>query len=208
MRKKQKRVGLLVIASVAVVAVGTTSMVACAAISQVKPIVDEKNSSVVECLASQGGQMEPLICEAVPLSADFQKKVQEFCGDSCVPYEIALAVIYQESRFDENAVNGSCVGLMQVNRINGQWLFDEIGITDLEDPEQNLHAGIWMLGELFQKYGEWNMALTAYNHGEAGAKKKFFDNGKISCDYSEEVLRNSEEWKAVLEESHGQHYHS
>ena len=141
-----------------------------------------------------------VISERIPLSRNLQERMQTFCGDCAVPYEIALAVVYQESRFQSDAENGSCVGLMQINQVNGDRLFSKIGVTDLRDPEQNLHAGIWMLGELFEKYGEWNMALTAYNNGESGAKKKFFDKGMISCPYSESVLRKSDEWRKVLEE--------
>ena len=141
-----------------------------------------------------------VVSERIPLSRNLQERMQTFCGDCAVPYEIALAVVYQESRFQCDAENGSCVGLMQINQVNGDRLFSKIGVTDLRDPEQNLQAGIWMLGELFEKYGEWNMALTAYNNGESGAKKKFFDKGMISCPYSESVLRKSEEWKKVLEE--------
>lgn len=141
-----------------------------------------------------------VISERIPLSRNLQERMQTFCGDCAVPYEIALAVVYQESRFQSDAENGSCVGLMQINQVNGDRLFSKIGVTDLRDPEQNLQAGIWMLGELFEKYGEWNMVLTAYNNGESGAKKKFFDKGMISCPYSESVLRKSEEWKRVLEE--------
>lgn len=141
-----------------------------------------------------------VISERIPLSRNLQERMQTFCGDCAVPYEIALAVVYQESRFQSDAENGSCVGLMQINQVNGDRLFSKIGVTDLRDPEQNLQAGIWMLGELFEKYGEWNMVLTAYNNGESCAKKEFFDKGMISCPYSESVLRKSEEWKRVLEE--------
>ena len=159
--------------------------------------------SVQESVNEQSMDIAPVemvqVSSSVPLDYQLQEKLQEFCGDYGVPYEIALAVIYQESRFDATARNGSCIGYMQVNTVNLEWLNSEIGTTDLQDPLQNLEAGTFMLGRLFNKYGEANMALTAYNHGEAGAKKKYFNRGKISCPYSEKVIKNSFEWKKILE---------
>ena len=58
---------------------------------------------------------------------------------------------------------------MQINSINKSWLLQEIGVTDLADPLQNLHSGIYMLGDLYGKYGDWHKALVCYNCGETGA---------------------------------------
>ena len=139
------------------------------------------------------------ICEAVPLSTELQKTIRELCTEYDVPYEMVLAVIEQESCFEADADNGSCVGYMQINRINSQWLNEEIGVTDLNNSEQNVTAGIWMLGRLFGKYEDWNMALTAYNHGESGAERKYFSKGQTSCEYSKKVQTNYEKWVQVLE---------
>lgn len=165
----------------------------------------ESKPESTDCVSYDSCIEEPIqmifVSSSIPLDYQLQEKLQEFCGDFGVPYEIVLAVIYQESRFDSTARNGSCVGYMQINMVNLEWLNREIGITDLHDPVQNLMAGTYMLGELFEKYGEANMALTAYNHGEAGARKKYFSRGKISCPYSESVIDNSFEWKKILEEN-------
>ena len=139
--------------------------------------------------------------DEVPFGPSLQMVLQQLCWDNAVPYEIALAVIHQESRFDPSVQNGNCIGYMQVNDVNFEWLHREIGITDLHDPVQNLMAGTYMLGELFEKYGEWNMALTAYNFGEVGAREKFFKKGRISCPYSDSVIAQYKEWKKILEVS-------
>lgn len=203
MRRSGTSIRIILGTSIMVASLIAHSVVVSSGCSQVELGKNENVSFQSERIAAEEDALpEIIICDLVPLEERLQKKAQEFCGDYGVPYEIVLAVIHQESRFDENSYNGNCVGLMQINRINSEWLKLEIGVTDLSDSEQNLHAGIWMLGNLFEKYGEWNMVLTAYNNGESGAKKKFFDKGKISCQYSEEILRNCEEWKIILEESH------
>ena len=80
--------------------------------------------------------------DAVPLNHDTQAQVLGWCEEYGVPYSVALAVIEAESSFRPDAENGSCYGYMQINSINKSWLFQEIGVTNLEDPLQNLHSGI------------------------------------------------------------------
>lgn len=104
--------------------------------------------------------------DAVPLNHDTQAQVLGWCEEYGVPYSVALAVIEAESSFRPDAENGSCYGYMQINSINKSWLFQEIGVTNLEDPLQNLHSGIYMLGDLYGKYGDWHKVLVCYNCGE------------------------------------------
>lgn len=206
MRKSVPKLNAVVAASVVIVAVVSAGLL----------IAPTKNDLYQKVLAPDAGiaaedqenivnrctiLTEPVVCKMVPLDAELQKKAQMYCGDYGVPYEIALSVMYQESRFDGAAQNGTCVGYMQVNSVNLPWLREEIGVTDLQDPEENVQAGIYMLGTFYEKYGEWNMALTAYNNGAAGAESKYFEDGKISCKYSENVLSHCSYWKNLLEES-------
>lgn len=115
--------------------------------------------------------------DAVPLNHDTQAQVLGWCEEYGVPYSVALAVIEAESSFRPDAENGSCYGYMQINSINKSWLFQEIGVTNLEDPLQNLHSGIYMLGDLYGKYGDWHKALVCYNCGETGAYNHYFSQG-------------------------------
>lgn len=182
--------------SVLAVSVFTTSVIGFA----VSPAsVCETASASSSEIAAEAQTPVFKVSDEIPLGQSLQIELQRMCGDNAVPYEIALAVIYQESRFDPDAQNGDCIGYMQVNKINLEWLHKEIGITDLNNPVQNLMAGTYMLGELFEKYGEWNMVLTAYNFGESGAHKNFFSKGKISCPYSDAVMAQYKVWKKILE---------
>lgn len=125
--------------------------------------------------------------DAVPLNHDTQAQVLGWCEEYGVPYSVALAVIEAESSFRPDAENGSCYGYMQINSINKSWLFQEIGVTNLEDPLQNLHSGIYMLGDLYGKYGDWHKALVCYNCGETGAYNHYFSQGLTSSGYSRHV---------------------
>lgn len=136
--------------------------------------------------------------DAVPLNHDTQAQVLGWCEEYGVPYTVALAVIEAESSFRPDAENGSCYGYMQINSINKSWLFQEIGVTNLEDPLQNLHSGIYMLGDLYGKYGDWHKALVCYNCGETGAYNHYFSQGLTSSGYSRHVMELEAKWAEVV----------
>ena len=136
--------------------------------------------------------------DAVPLNHDTQAQVLGWCEEYGVPYSVALAVIEAESSFRPDAENGSCYGYMQINSINKSWLFQEIGVTNLEDPLQNLHSGIYMLGDLYGKYGDWHKALVCYNCGETGAYNHYSSQGLTSSGYSRHVMELEAKWAEVV----------
>ena len=136
--------------------------------------------------------------DAVPLNHDTQAQVLGWCEEYGVPYSVALAVIEAESSFRPDAENGSCYGYMQINSINKSWLFQEIGVTNLEDPLQNLHSGIYMLGDLYGKYGDWHKALVCYNCGETGAYNHYISQGLTSSGYSRHVMELEAKWAEVV----------
>ena len=136
--------------------------------------------------------------DAVPLNHDTQAQVLGWCEEYGVPYSVALAVIEAESSFRPDAENGSCYGYMQINSINKSWLFQEIGVTNLEDPLQNLHSGIYMLGDLYGKYGDWHKAHVCYNCGETGAYNHYFSQGLTSSGYSRHVMELEAKWAEVV----------
>ena len=112
-----------------------------------------------------------------------------------VPFEIAIAVIERESSYKPDAVSDTGdFGLMQINVCNHRWLYEELGITDVMDPEQNIEAGIYILGQAFQKYDDPDKALMAYNMGDSGMKAAW-SKGQHSSKYSRAVLETAQSLK-------------
>lgn len=114
--------------------------------------------------------------DQIPMSPELQQYTYTKCEERGLEYELVLAIIWRESRFNVDAVNVNTNGtrdngIMQINDVNRQWLLDNFGITDLMDPYQNIDAGTAMLGRLTGKYGSHN-AMLAYQYGEGGMAKK------------------------------------
>lgn len=88
-----------------------------------------------------------------------------------IPKEILMAIISVESGFNPRAYNRNKDGtedrgLMQVNYQHNLSLMKEYGITDPEqlyDPELNIEIGARILYENYKRFGNWVMAIKAYN---------------------------------------------
>ena len=93
--------------------------------------------------------------------------VKSYCEAYGVPVTLALAVIKTESNFKEDAVSsaGAC-GLMQLMPATFEAIFSELSRDgDIFDPSHNIHAGVRYLWQMHERYGNWRVALAAYNAG-------------------------------------------
>lgn len=107
--------------------------------------------------------------------------------------ELLQSIAFQESRFQADAQNEGCTGLMQVNPAWHADRMQELGVTDLYDPKQNMEVAADYLQELFEKYEDVGTVLMVY-HGESGAVSKIEPSR-----YADEILTRS----AELERAHG-----
>ena len=84
-----------------------------------------------------------------------------------IPPAILKGVITQESTWNVNAVSGvGAYGLTQLMPGTAK----EMGVNPY-DPIDNMRGGAKYLSQLFDKYGNWNDALAAYNMGPNGYDK-------------------------------------
>lgn len=84
-----------------------------------------------------------------------------------IPEDLFLRLVQQESGFNPAAVSHKgATGLAQLMPATAQAL----GV-DINDPLQNLDGGARYLARMFGRFGNWRLALAAYNAGpEAVAK--------------------------------------
>lgn len=118
------------------------------------------------------------------------------CEQKGICPEFVQAIIERESSWNPQAVNGDCIGLMQISE---QWhggRMEKYGVTELTEPYDNILVGIDYLSELFEKYEDPGMVLMVYN-GDSRAKD-LQATGELS-EYAEWILNRS----AELERQHG-----
>ncbi len=111
--------------------------------------------------------------------------------------EFLQAVAWQESRYDEDAENGGCIGLMQVSERWHQDRMARLQVTDLHDPEGNMLVAADYLAELFGQYEDIGMVLMVYS-GDSGAEELVLTGEGLSG-YVQEVTERA----SLLERQHG-----
>lgn len=141
-------------------------------------------------------EVEPVIEEKpyrddIPLTYDEQDWLLAACEENDIPFALALGLIERESTF-RNILgdDGASSGYMQIQQ---RWHYDRmerLGVTDLTDPQSNFRVGCDFLAELYDRYGDWHIALTAYNMGH--------DPGYIT-NYAYGVMDNYARWQELLD---------
>ena len=161
---------------------------------QAVPVEDsEASDNIVE--AEPEPEPEPEIdIYPVDLDPDLQRYIIKTCEEYKINPSIVIAMCFYESSFNPDAVgdNGESMGLMG---ISPRWCWPEmerLNCPDMTDPYQNVTVGIDIIARKMAKYdGNPEMALMAYNAGDAGAHRLWFDNGIYSTTYSSNIMNMS-----------------
>jgi soluble lytic murein transglycosylase-like protein len=105
-----------------------------------------------------------------------------------------LSVIRVESAFQADAVSASNArGLMQILPSTAKSIAAILGDPEpreeeLFDPALNIRYGTWYLNELTNSFGEWPLALAAYNGGPFNVKSYLMARLGLSLDVFIETL--------------------
>lgn len=133
------------------------------AITEEEVLEDYENEKIEEALFASG-----YFRDDVPLDGDTQALLRAACEESGIDYELALAVIEQETGYrNVTGDGGESVGYMQIQE---KWHLERmarLGVTDLTDPYSNFRVGCDYLADMIGKYG-LEEGLTAYNSGRPG----------------------------------------
>jgi len=122
---------------------------------------------------------------------------------------LLAAVIYRESKFDADAESSSgAIGLMQLLPSTARGIALNTGgakfrVADLYDPEINVRYGSFYLRRLLEKYGDEQLALAAYNAGQANVDGWLAHGDGIAFadtrSYVEDVLETREIYARAYE---------
>ena len=168
-RKERRAMALsisVILATIAICFIIVASQGSAKAETNYTPKTENATQSVTEPLAATSKMIWK---SNVPMDDETQLALYEACEEFNVPYEVALAVIKQETNF-QNVMgdNGDSYGYMQ---LQPKWVWPEmleLGVEDLMVPENNFRVGCLLLSDFYEDYGNWTDALTRYNTGHAG----------------------------------------
>jgi hypothetical protein len=114
----------------------------------------------------------------------YDQLVQQASKKYGVPLGIARKLVMAESSGNPNAVSPKgAQGLMQLMPGTAK----ELGVTDPFDPSQNIDAGTRYLKQQYDRFGNWEQALSAYNAGPNRVAK----GGKLPSEtqaYTKKIL--------------------
>jgi soluble lytic murein transglycosylase len=122
--------------------------------------------------AELSAQLQPLL-----YPTPYLEWVHYYAKHYSIPASIVMAVMREESLFKTRSVSRArAVGLMQIMPQTGQEIATQLGVTwsgaqDLKDPKINIQFGTYYLSRLYKQFGNWELALMAYNAGPNRVKQ-------------------------------------
>ena len=148
-------------------------------------------------------ETEPVWFERLRYPLRYEEFIAGHSNNYGLQPELLAAVIYQESKFDADARSSSgAVGLMQLLPETGQGIADRTGgdewrPQDLLEPELNIRYGSWYLRHLLDKYGDEELALAAYNAGQANVDRWREQGVGIQFDETRHYVRRVQKLKEI-----------
>jgi len=98
--------------------------------------------------------------------------IKRYADTYRLDWRLVLATMKQESRFHPGAESHKGArGLMQIMPLTAEEITERLDLTDLEDPQNNIHGGVYYLRRLYDSYGgavegdRIKLTLAAYNAG-------------------------------------------
>lgn len=127
--------------------------------------------------------------ENIPLSKEKQKMLYDASQEFGIPYELAVAVVWRESYFENiYGDGGKAYGYFQIWPKWHTERANRLGVYDLMDTEGNFRVGCSLLADYIKSCnGDIHKALMTYNMGAGGASK-LWKQGITSSKYSRAIV--------------------
>ncbi len=84
-----------------------------------------------------------------------------------LPDDLKFLAIHESALLPEIRSRSNAVGLWQFMRSTGRLYRLKINgyVDERQDPQKSTEAAIWMIKDLYRKFGDWALAMAAYNGG-------------------------------------------
>lgn len=173
-------------------------------IVEAPPVYGTRDGHVYVSVSASDWDIRGAGAAFVPLDCGLSEELQEYtyflCKAYYLDYPLVMAVMNQESNYRTKVVSadGHDFGLMQIRDVNNESLQKAIGVSDMLDPYQNIHAGIFILRGLFERYDDPARVLMCYNCGEYGASV-LWEKGITETEYVRKVFATADKYAAEIE---------
>lgn len=117
----------------------------------------------------------------------YENYVERYARDNHIDKYLVYAVIKTESSFKPEAVsNVGARGLMQIMEDTFDWIKfrtndEDTVYYDMYDPQTNIRYGCFLLGFLYEEFGNVETAMAAYHAGR-GQVNEWLADSSISAD--------------------------
>jgi len=148
--------------------------------------------SAMRNLRCQVGQKDPFRQGVIRSGAYLAKMKQIFRG-SGLPEDLVY-LPHVESSFNPKAYSKfGAAGVWQFTRSTGKsFMTVSYAVDERRDPIISTHAAARLLKKNYKRFGNWPMAITAYNHGVSGmlrAKRRKGDYETIFKEYRSRIFK-------------------
>lgn len=140
----------------------------------------------------------------IPLDEELQHYIYDLCEEYDIEYELFLALIHHESKFDNNAIGKNRTstdhGLTQINSRNEKWINELAGREmDITNEKDNILAGMLIYNH-YKTYWKdkgydglelQQRVLLSYNRGLSGSKKYIASRG-LNAGYIRKVMESKD----------------
>ena len=130
------------------------------------------------------------------LEWDQFQNVKECADEYHIDWQLILAIIKQESQFDQDAVSWrGAQGLMQLMPVTNVELSNELNLSVARLPEENIRVGVYYFSKLLDLFklappeDRYCLALAAYNAGPG----RIYDAQELAAYFNE----NPNSWSTI-----------
>lgn len=138
---------------------------------------------------AEAARIQQLAEEKARYRLEYRDLIEQYAYAQGLDPAFVAAVIYNESRFDPQAVSRvGARGLMQVMEETGQWIAEKLGETDgysfdlMFTPETNIRFGTWYLAFLSREFDGDIVKMVAGYHAGQGRVREWLSNPEYSSD--------------------------
>lgn len=82
-----------------------------------------------------------------------------------IPPELLARLLYQESKYDKNAANGTALGIAQLTPGAVKSVGRDPRTFNYDDPQASIDAAAAYLAQQYRQFKDWPKAVAAYNAG-------------------------------------------